>query len=178
MKIMRCCSLVCLIVWGALSAHRIGFSHEGHRALPSTGVTRDGNQLLISDAAIQAIAMKSATIRLGDLHQTLLVNARVELPWSGQAKVTTLTAGKIERVLVKPGQQVAVGQELAAAGFDAEALLAATQDPQVKAKLAQNTEAAVERGAFGIPTFYVDGEMWFGKERLGQIEDYLGGGKP
>ena len=37
---------------------------------------------------------------------------------------------------------------------------------------------AVERGAFGIPTFYVDGEMWFGKERLGQIEDYLGGGKP
>ena len=113
MKIMRCCSLVCLIVWGALSAHRIGFSHEGHRALPSTGVTRDGNQLLISDAAIQAIAMKSATIRLGDLHQTLLVNARVELPWSGQAKVTTLTAGKIERVLVKPGQQVAVGQELA-----------------------------------------------------------------
>ena len=69
-------------------------------------------------------------------------------------------------------------QELAAAGFDAEALLAATQDPQVKAKLAQNTEAAVERGAFGIPTFYVDGEMWFGKERLGQIEDYLGGGKP
>ena len=72
----------------------------------------------------------------------------------------------------------AVGQELAAAGFDAQALLAATQDPQVKAKLAQNTEAAVERGAFGIPTFYVDGEMWFGKERLGQIEDYLGGGKP
>ena len=71
-----------------------------------------------------------------------------------------------------------MGQELAAAGFDAEALLAATQDPQVKAKLAQNTEAAVERGAFGIPTFYVDGEMWFGKERLGQIEDYLGGGKP
>ncbi|UOR08581.1 2-hydroxychromene-2-carboxylate isomerase [Qipengyuania flava] len=72
----------------------------------------------------------------------------------------------------------AVGQELAAAGFDAQALLAATQDPQVKAKLAQNTEAAVERGAFGIPTFYVDGEMWFGKERLGQLEDYLGGGKP
>ena len=72
----------------------------------------------------------------------------------------------------------AVGQELAAAGFDAQALLAATQDPQVKAKLAQNTESAVERGAFGIPTFYVDGEMWFGKERLGQIEDYLGGGKP
>ena len=48
----------------------------------------------------------------------------------------------------------------------------------VKARLAQNTERAVERGAFGIPTFFVDGEMWFGKERLGQLEDFLGGGQP
>ncbi len=36
----------------------------------------------------------------------------------------------------------------------------------------------VERGAFGIPTFFVGDEMWFGKERIGQIEDYLAGGKP
>ncbi|MEE3369365.1 MAG: efflux RND transporter periplasmic adaptor subunit [Planctomycetota bacterium] len=110
---MRPCLLTCLIVWSAWGAHRISVAHEGHRALPSTGVTREGNQLLISDAAIKAIAMQSATIKLGDLQQTLRVNARVELPWSGQAKVTTLTAGKIESVLVKPGQQVAVGQELA-----------------------------------------------------------------
>ena len=113
MKIMRCYSIACLIVWGALWADRIGFAHEGHLALPSTGVTREGNQLLISEAAIQAIEMQSATIKLGDLQQTLRVNARVELPWSGQAKATTLTAGKIESVLVKPGQQVALGQELA-----------------------------------------------------------------
>ena len=109
MKIMRCYSIACLIVWGAMWADRIGFAHEGHLALPSTGVTREGNQLLISEAAIQAIEMQSATIKLGDLQQTLRVNARVELPWSGQAKATTLTAGKIESVLVKPGQQVAPG---------------------------------------------------------------------
>ena len=72
----------------------------------------------------------------------------------------------------------AVGAELTQAGFDAPALLAAAQDPAVKARLAQNTERAVERGAFGIPTFFVDGEMWFGKERLGQLEDCLGGGQP
>ncbi|MBO6769658.1 MAG: 2-hydroxychromene-2-carboxylate isomerase [Erythrobacter sp.] len=72
----------------------------------------------------------------------------------------------------------AVGRELAEAGLDAERLLAATQDPDVKAKLAENTEHAVQRGAFGIPTFYVDDEMWFGKERLGQLEEYLSGGKP
>ncbi|EDL48084.1 2-hydroxychromene-2-carboxylate isomerase [Erythrobacter sp. SD-21] len=72
----------------------------------------------------------------------------------------------------------AVGRELAEAGFDAENLLARTQDDAVKQKLADNTTDAVERGAFGIPTFFVDDEMWFGKERLEQLESYLGGGKP
>ena len=74
----------------------------------------------------------------------------------------------------------AVGATLAAAGFDAEALLAATQDPAIKQQLIDNTEAAVARGAFGIPTFYVNvgagEEMFFGKERLGQIEELLATG--
>ena len=109
------------------------------------------------------------------LLQRVLVAAADET--QRQALVEALLPAVWERN-VDCGDAQAVGQELAAAGFDAQALLAATQDPQVKAKLAQNTESAVERGAFGIPTFYVDGEMWFGKERLGQIEDYLGGGKP
>ncbi|MBX7496534.1 2-hydroxychromene-2-carboxylate isomerase [Qipengyuania sp. 6B39] len=63
-------------------------------------------------------------------------------------------------------------------GFEADRLLAATQDPEVKQALIDNTESAVGRGAFGIPTVLVGDEMWFGKERLGQIEDYLSGGKP
>ena len=71
-----------------------------------------------------------------------------------------------------------VGRELAGAGLDAERLLAATQDAAVKAELADNTEQAVARGAFGIPTYFVDDEMWFGKERLGQLESYLAGGRP
>jgi len=75
------------------------------------------------------------------------------------------------------GDVEAVGQELDNAGFDAGRLLAATQDAEIKAKLAENTERAVERGAFGIPTFFVGGEMWFGKERLGQLEEYLSGGR-
>ena len=64
-----------------------------------------------------------------------------------------------------------VARVLAAAGLDAEALLAATQDPQVKAELIANTEAAVARGVFGIPTFFVGEEMFFGKDRLGQVEE-------
>ena len=71
-----------------------------------------------------------------------------------------------------------VGAVLADAGFDARALLDRTQDDGVKQQLVANTSSAVERGAFGIPTFFVGDEMWFGKERLEQLESYLGGGKP
>jgi 2-hydroxychromene-2-carboxylate isomerase len=63
-----------------------------------------------------------------------------------------------------------------AAGLDGAALLAATGDPAVKAGLIANTEAAVARGVFGIPTFFVGGEMFFGKERLGQVEAELARG--
>lgn len=59
------------------------------------------------------------------------------------------------------------------AGLDGAALLAATGDPEVKAQLMANTEAAVARGVFGIPTFFVGSEMFFGKERLGQVEAEL-----
>jgi len=62
---------------------------------------------------------------------------------------------------------------MAGAGFDGATLLAQTQEQAIKAKLAANTDAAVARGAFGIPTFYVGDEMFFGKERLGQIEQLL-----
>jgi len=59
------------------------------------------------------------------------------------------------------------------AGLDARAILERTQADGVKAKLAANTEAAVARGVFGIPTFFVDGEMFFGKDRLAQVEEKL-----
>ena len=62
---------------------------------------------------------------------------------------------------------------LAGAGLDARALLEATQDPEVKAELVANTEAAVARGVFGVPTYFVGDEMFFGKERLGQVEEEL-----
>ncbi|MFN9927197.1 MAG: 2-hydroxychromene-2-carboxylate isomerase [Phenylobacterium sp.] len=64
-----------------------------------------------------------------------------------------------------------VARVLSSAGLPAQALLEATQDPEVKAELAANTEAAVARGVFGIPTFFVGGEMFFGKDRLGQLEE-------
>jgi len=66
-----------------------------------------------------------------------------------------------------------LGKILHNGGFDGQALLAMTQDPAIKQRLIGNTENAVERGAFGIPTMFVEGEIYFGKERLGQIEEQL-----
>ncbi len=62
---------------------------------------------------------------------------------------------------------------LSANGFDGPALLARTQDTKIKAKLVANTEAAVARGVFGIPTFFVGEAMFFGKDRLSQVEEAL-----
>ena len=57
------------------------------------------------------------------------------------------------------------------AGLNSASLLAAAQSEPVKQRLADNTAAAVERGVFGVPTFFVGSEMFFGKERLGQVEE-------
>ena len=62
---------------------------------------------------------------------------------------------------------------LAASGLDAARLFARAQQPEVKAKLIENTQAAVERGAFGSPTFFVGKEMFFGKEQLREVEEMV-----
>lgn len=62
---------------------------------------------------------------------------------------------------------------LRAAGLDADGILARAQSDAVKQALAAHTAAAVARGVFGIPTFFVRGEMFFGKERLDQVEHLL-----
>ena len=62
---------------------------------------------------------------------------------------------------------------LTESGLDTERLLARTQDPRVKDALAANTQRAVERGAFGVPTFFVGKEMYFGKDRLRDVEEEL-----
>ena len=62
---------------------------------------------------------------------------------------------------------------LAKAGFDTESLAAKAQDPAIKQAVVDSTEKAVERGVFGMPTFFIGEEIFFGKERLGQIEEML-----
>ena len=67
------------------------------------------------------------------------------------------------------------GKAIAASGLDAAKLFARAQDADVKAKLIANTQAAVERGAFGSPTFLVGNEIFFGKEQLREVEELVSG---
>jgi 2-hydroxychromene-2-carboxylate isomerase len=62
---------------------------------------------------------------------------------------------------------------LSDAGFDPKAFIAMVEDPFVKESLKHDTEAAVARGVFGSPTFFVDGELYFGQDRLDFVEQAL-----
>ena len=55
-------------------------------------------------------------------------------------------------------------------GLPADAIVRGSQDPEVKAKLLQNTEDSVARGVFGSPSFFVGDELYFGKDSLGEFE--------
>ena len=64
-------------------------------------------------------------------------------------------------------------EALLSSGLDADRLIARSQDADVKAKLIELTQHAVDRGAFGSPTFFVGKEMFFGKDQLRDVEDEI-----
>ncbi len=66
-----------------------------------------------------------------------------------------------------------IGKVLVAAGFDPREALAMLDDPEVKAELKRVTEEAVARGIFGAPSFIVDGELFWGNDRLTFVEEQL-----
>lgn len=59
---------------------------------------------------------------------------------------------------------------LTEAGLPAERLLALAQEQSIKDRLVANTQEAFDKGAFGIPTFLVGKELFFGKDKLGDVE--------
>lgn len=71
------------------------------------------------------------------------------------------------------GQRSELARVLAGARLDAEALIGAAADPEVKAELKANTEEAVARGAFGAPTFLVGDQLFFGADHLRFAEQAL-----
>ena len=110
------------------------------------------NTLQIMRLAVAAQALGCATVYSDAMYKAMWEQAR-----------TMADAAEIAAVL----------QE---AGLDGPALLAKAQEPEIKARLIDNTQSAFDRGAFGSPTFFVGSSMFFGKDRLLAVEEEIGRG--
>jgi 2-hydroxychromene-2-carboxylate isomerase len=77
------------------------------------------------------------------------------------------------RDLAQPEAVAKVALEL---GIDRDALLAAVADQRIKDRLKAQTQAAIERGVFGSPFIFIDGEPFWGADRLAQVEAWLARG--
>ena len=103
----------------------------------------------------------------------LLMRAAVAAKRSG---VLPAYADAIFRAMWEDGRKMddpeIVRETLRVAGLDV-ALVEQAQEPSVKDELAQNTQASVERGSFGAPTFFVGAEIYFGKNSLGDVEEEI-----
>lgn len=62
------------------------------------------------------------------------------------------------------------------AGLPAEELIELSADQAIKDRLIANTRTAIEQGVFGLPSFIVGGELFFGKDRLREVEEAILGG--
>ena len=107
------------------------------------------------------------------------VNAARALLWlqgSGSAKAVSFVH-KTFRTFFVDGRNINEPEVLADIaddlGIDKNALLAATQDPAIKDKLKTAVEESLARGVFGAPFIFVDGEPFWGSDRLPQIERWL-----
>lgn len=146
-------SLLLQVVCGlvAVSGSAVGLrpgslhAHENHAPLPTKGVKIVGDQIMISAAGREAIGLTTAKISLANLSRAVGVNARIELPWRQQAMIASLVPGKIEQVLVRPGETVVAGQELARVvsmdleSLQSELLQATTEAALAKRVLEQRT---------------------------------------
>lgn len=86
--------------------------------------------------------------------------------------VNTMFAAMWEQALKMDDPEI-LRQTLVGSGLDAGKLVARSQEPEVKEELLANTIHAFDRGAFGSPTFFIDDEIFFGKDRLRDVEDEI-----
>lgn len=76
------------------------------------------------------------------------------------------------------GTREGLARVLSEAGQDAEAVIERTMEPAIKEELRSRTDDAIELGVFGAPTFVLNGELYFGADRMDLVERALGGAPP
>jgi 2-hydroxychromene-2-carboxylate isomerase len=64
-------------------------------------------------------------------------------------------------------------QTLDGCGLDGKGVLELAQTPEIKSRLIESTQRSVDRGTFGAPTFFVGDEIFFGKDRLRDVEESI-----
>ena len=74
---------------------------------------------------------------------------------------------------LKMDDPIIIQEVLAKHGLPADEIISASQTPAIKQLLMDSTTSSVEKGNFGSPTFFVQGEMFFGKDRLEQVEEEI-----
>jgi cobalt-zinc-cadmium efflux system membrane fusion protein len=94
-------------------APAVALAHEEHAPLPTKGATVRGDRLVLSASAAKAIGVKVDKVQLADMRRVIAAVGSVDLPWSQQTFVSSLIPGKVTEVLVKPGETVSAGKELA-----------------------------------------------------------------
>jgi 2-hydroxychromene-2-carboxylate isomerase len=110
------------------------------------------------------------------INTLMLMRGAVGLQMQDEARMVRYVDAMFRAIWVEGknmNDPAVVGAVLQQAGFDSAQLLALTADPAVKERLKTATQEAVERGVFGAPTFFVDGEMYWGQDRIDFIQQAL-----
>ncbi len=106
------------------------------------------------------LALRATLAPMDDSGRRKLIDGLYAAVWGGGGGVT---------------EPEAVAAIIKAAGLDSEAVLLAASGREVKDKLRKNTEEAIAQGVFGVPTLFVDGEMFWGHDSLPLLARYLAG---
>jgi len=72
-----------------------------------------------------------------------------------------------------PSDPDVIRELLEAAGLDADAALARAQSRELVERLERDTDEAIARGVFGVPTIFIDDEMFWGNDRFELVRHYL-----
>lgn len=105
-----------------------------------------------------------------------LMRADVGLGLRGDSRLEVYRAAMFRAIWIvrqNLNDPATVAAVLTAAGFDAAEIMAMVADPSVKDALKVATQAAVDRGIFGAPTFFVGEEMFWGQDRLDFVREAL-----
>jgi 2-hydroxychromene-2-carboxylate isomerase len=72
-----------------------------------------------------------------------------------------------------PAEPEAAVEVAVSLGHDRAAVLSGMQDPAIKERLRKEVQQAMDKGVFGSPFFIVDGEPFWGNDRLGEVREWL-----